>query len=269
MEDFLKKVQEIDFIGIVGKVLGALAILIIGLWIIKIAMKALKKVMKKRNLDESLQVFLTSLLGWGLRIFLFITVAGQLGIETTSFAAIIAAAGLAVGLALQGSLSNFAGGALIMIFKPFKVGDFISAQGEQGVVKKIEIFTTTLNTVDNKEIIIPNGSLSNGNITNFSSEENRRVDLTIGVSYDADIKQTKDVLMGVIGNHPLVLKDPAPVVVMVALNDSSVDYAVRSWVKSGDYWAVYCDVLEKIKQALDDADIEIPYPHSVEIHKEV
>ncbi|MDO5608147.1 MAG: mechanosensitive ion channel [Capnocytophaga sp.] len=268
MENILKELAAIDFIAIGTKVVGALLLLLIGLWIIKVVLRALKSVMKKRNLDESLQGFLASLIGWGLRIFLFITVAGQLGVETTSFAAIIAAAGLAVGLALQGSLSNFAGGALIMIFKPFKIGDYISAQGEQGTVKKIEIFTTTLNTVDNKEIILPNGALSNGNITNFSSEEKRRVDLTFGVSYDAGIKQTKEVLASVVNNHPLILKEPAPAIVMTELAESSVNYAVRSWVKSSDYWAVYSSVLEQTKEALDKANIEIPYPHSVEIQRE-
>lgn len=268
MEKLIEKLEAIDFVSLGGKIIGALLLLIIGLWLVKMVMKAVKKVMNKRGLEESLQGFLTSLIGWGLKIFLFVTVAGQLGVETTSFAAVIAAAGLAIGMALQGSLSNFAGGALIMIFKPFKVGDYIEAQGQQGVVKQIEIFTTKLNTVDNKEVIIPNGVLSNGNIINFSSEEKRRVDITFGVSYDADIKQTKEVLALVVNTHPLILKDPAPAVIMTELAESSVNYAVRSWVKSKDYWTVYSAVLEQAKEALDAANIEIPYPHSVEIQKE-
>lgn len=267
VESVLQKLSSIDYIGITGKILGALFILFVGLWIIKMILRGLKVVLEKKQLDKSLQSFLMSLVGWGLRVFLFISVAGELGIETTSFAAVIAAAGLAIGMALQGSLSNFAGGTLIMVFKPFRAGDFIDVQGQKGTVKKIEIFTTTLNTTDNKEIIIPNGVLSNGIIINYSSEANRRVDVSIGVSYDADIKKTKEVLTSVVNNHPLILKDPAPAVLLLNLNESSVDYEIRSWVKNQDYWTVYCDVLEKTKEALDQAGIEIPYPHVVEIQK--
>lgn len=250
------------------KVVSALVILIVGLWIINILTKAVSKIMENRNLDASLRGFLSNLVGWALKIFLFITVIGQLGVETTSFAAVIAAAGLAIGMALQGSLSNFAGGALIMIFRPFKLGDYIEAQGVQGVVKNIEIFTTKINTVDNKEIILPNGALSNGNITNFSSEETRRVDLTFGVSYDADIKETRDVLSSVINSTPYTLKDPAPVVYVGELADSSVNFITRTWVKSADYWDAHFHIIENTKIALDKAGIEIPYPHAVEIQKE-
>lgn len=268
MEMLLEKFKGVDFIGIGGKVLSALAILIVGLWVVNILVKGLKKIMSKRGLDKSLQGFLTSLIGWALKIFLFVTVAGQLGIQTTSFAAVIAAASLAIGMALQGSLSNFAGGALIMIFRPFRVGDYIEAQDVQGVVKEIEIFTTKLNTVDNKEVILPNGALSNGNIVNYSSEKTRRVDLTFGVSYDADIKETKDVLLSVINACPQVLKDPAPAVLVSELADSSVNFITRTWVKSADYWAVHFYLIENTKIALDKAGIEIPYPHSVEIQKQ-
>lgn len=250
------------------KVVAALIILIIGLWVINLLSKGIKKLMKKRNLDDSLQGFLASLINWTLKIFLFVTVAGQLGVQTTSFAAIIAAAGLAIGMALQGSLSNFAGGALIMIFRPFKVGDYIEAQGVQGVVKEIQIFTTKLNSTDNKEIILPNGVLSNGNIINYSSEPTRRVDITFGVSYDADIKQVKEVLLSVISNTPHTLKDPAPVVYLGELADSSVNFITRTWVNSADYWTAYFHIMEQAKIALDNAGIEIPYPHSVEIQKE-
>lgn len=263
VEKIIEKLLLIDYIGIAGRVLGALLLLVVGLWIINMLLRGLKVVMEKKQIDQSLQGFLTSLVRWGLRVFLFVAVAGELGIHTTSFAAVIAAAGLAIGMALQGSLSNFAGGTLIMIFKPFRVGDFIDAQGQKGVVKKIEIFTTTLNSVDNKQIIIPNGILSNGTIVNYSAEGIRRVDLTFGVSYDSDIKQTKEVLLGVVQNHPLVLKNPEPIVVMVKLNDSSVDYEVRPWVNVADYWTVYSDVMEKTKEALDKAGIEIPYPHVI------
>ena len=231
-------------------------------------MKGIKKAMTKANYDESLKKFLLNLLNWILKIVLILVVLGTVGVETTSFAAILAAAGLAVGMALQGSLGNFAGGVLIMIFKPFKIGDLIEAQGEIGVVKEIEIFTTKLTGLSNREIIIPNGALSNGNIINFTTEGTRRVDLVFGVSYDADIKQTKEVLMNVLTSNPKVLKEPAPAVTVLELADSSVNFAVRPWCKAEHYWDVYFEVTENTKEALDAAGIEIPYPHSVEIQKQ-
>ncbi|RPD95988.1 mechanosensitive ion channel family protein [Aureibaculum marinum] len=250
------------------KVIGAIVIWIIGSWVIKKLMKAVSNVMTKKNYDESLQKFLLNLVSWGLKILLIISILGILGIPTASFAAILAAAGLAIGLALQGSLANFAGGVLLMIFKPIKIGDFIEAQGEMGVVKEIEIFTTKINTVDNRLVIIPNGILSNGNIINYTAEDKRRVDLIAGVSYDADIKQTKDVLMKILTDNPLVLKDPAPTVNVTELADSSVNFNVRPWTKTEDYWTVYFEVVESMKLELDKAGIEIPYPHSVEIQKQ-
>lgn len=250
------------------KIIGAILIWIIGSWVIKTILKQSSKLMDKRGYEKSLQKFLINLLGWSLKIILIVTILGALGIETTSFAAILASAGLAVGLALQGSLSNFAGGVLIMIFKPFKIGDLIEAQGEIGAVKEIEIFTTKLTGLSNKEIIIPNGTLSNGNIVNYSSEGTRRVDLTIGIGYDEDIKQAKAVLLKVLNDNPKVLKDPAPTVNVSELADSSVNFAVRPWSTTADYWDVYFGTLENCKIALDEAGIEIPYPHSVEIHKE-
>ncbi|AUP78873.1 mechanosensitive ion channel family protein [Flavivirga eckloniae] len=249
------------------KVIGAILIWIIGSWIIKRINKMIGKVMNKANYDKSLQKFLLNLIGWMLKILLFLAILSQLGIETTSFAAILAAAGLAVGMALQGSLGNFAGGVLIMIFKPIKIGDLIEAQGELGVVKEIEIFTTKITTPTNKEVIIPNGALSNGNITNYSTEGKLRVDLTVGVSYDADIKQTKEVLLNVLTSNPQVLQDPAPGVNVSELADSSVNFAVRPWSTVDNYWDVYFGTLEKCKEALDAAGIEIPYPHQVEIRK--
>ncbi|WP_298498309.1 mechanosensitive ion channel domain-containing protein [uncultured Algibacter sp.] len=250
------------------KVIGAIVIWIIGSWIIKKIRNGIAKVMAKQNYDESLQKFLLNLIGWILKILLILTILANLGIETTSFAAILAAAGLAIGMALQGSLANFAGGVLLMIFKPIKIGDLIEAQGELGVVKEIEIFTTKIVTPTNKEVIIPNAALSNGNITNYTTEGKLRVDLTIGVSYDADIKQTKEVLMKVLTDNPQVLKDPAPSVNVSELADSSVNFAVRPFATVADYWDVYFGTIEKCKLALDAAGIEIPYPHSVEIHKD-
>jgi small conductance mechanosensitive channel len=249
------------------QMLIALAILIVGLFAIRLVTRLSRKMMAKGGLDITLQKFLSNLVNWTLKILLFIVVISKLGVETTSFAAILAAAGLAVGLALQGSLSNFAGGVLIMIFKPIKIGDLIEAQGEIGVVKEIEIFTTKLTGLSNKEIIIPNGSLSNGNIVNYTTEGTRRVDLVFGVGYDSDIKKVKEVLLNVLTSHPLVLQDPVPTVNVSELADSSINFAVRPWCNTEDYWTVFFDVTENTKEALDAAGIEIPYPHQVEIRK--
>lgn len=250
------------------KVLAALAIWIIGSWVISVLLKGVRKGMDKKDYDTSLKKFLLNLLSWILKVILIVVVLGTVGVETTSFAAILAAAGLAIGLALQGSLANFAGGVLLMIFKPIKIGDLIEAQGELGVVKEIEIFTTKLLTPTNKEVIIPNGALSNGNIVNYSSEGILRVDLVYGVGYDSDIKKTKEVLMDVLTSHPQVLKDPAPAVTVMELADSSINFAVRPWCNVADYWDVYFGITENTKEALDAAGIEIPYPHQVEIQKQ-
>ena len=247
------------------KVIGAIIIWIVGSWVIRKLMRILGKVMTKSNYEESLQKFLRNLAGWSLKVLLIVVIMGNLGIQTTSFAAILAAAGLAIGLALQGS--NFAGGVLLMIFKPFKIGDLIEAQGERGTVKQIEIFTTKIISAQNKLVIIPNGTLSNGTITNYTSEGILKVFHTIGVSYDADIKQTKEVLLKVLSSQEKVLDDPAPFVEVSALADSSVNFAVRPSVLAEDYWEVYYATLEKAKEALDAAGIEIPYPHTVEIQK--
>lgn len=242
------------------KILTAIAILIIGLWIIKRLVGVSIKMMEKSKIDLSLQKFLSNLLNWVLKVLLIITVLGQLGVATTSFVAIIGAAGLAVGLALQGALSNFAGGALIMIFKPFKVGDLIEAQGELGSVKEIQIFVTKLITPGNKIAIIPNGILSNGTIKNYTEEGKLRVDLTIGISYDADIKAAKEILEATLAANPKVLKDPAPAVTVSELADSSVNLAVRPWATPAQYWDVYFEALEECKIALDKANITIPFP---------
>ena len=261
--------QAITFLTTYGiSIIGAIVIWIIGSWIIKKLLKVARNVMTKNDYDESLQKFLLNLLGWTLKILLILAILAKLGVETTSFAAILAAAGLAVGLALQGSLSNFAGGVLLMIFKPIKIGDLIEAQDELGVVKEIEIFTTKIITPDNKLVIIPNGTLSNGNIVNYTEEGKLRVDLTFGVGYDSDIKQTKDVLMSVLTTNDKVLKDPAPTVNVSELADSSVNFAVRPWCTPEHYWDVYFETTENVKVALDKAGIEIPYPHAVEIQKE-
>ena len=249
------------------KVIVAFLILIIGLWLVKKAVKITKNIMEKKGVDVTLQKFLGDLMGWILKILVFITAISQVGIETTSFIALIGAAGLAVGLALQGTLANFAGGALIMMFKPFKVGDLIEAQGHKGTVKEIQIFVTKLNGLQNKLIIIPNGILSNGSIINYNEQGKLRVDLIFGVGYGEDIKKTKEVLLQVLLNNPLVLKDPEPTVNVLELADSSVNFAVRPWSTPENYWKVYFETMEEGKLALDNAGIEIPYPHRVVLKK--
>ncbi len=249
------------------KVIGAILIWIIGSWVIKKLMKTIAKVMTARNYDESLQKFLLNLIGWVFKILLVLAILAKVGVETTSFAAILAAAGLAIGMALQGSLSNFAGGVLIMIFKPFKIGDLIEAQGVLGVVKEIEIFTTKLSTPENKEAIIPNGILSNGNIINFTSQGTLRVDLNIGIGYGDDMKKAKDVITKVLESNPKVLKDPAPTVAVSELGDNAVNLVVRPFATVENYWDVYFETLEQSKNALDEAGISIPYPQrDVHIH---
>lgn len=250
------------------KLITAILIYSIGSWVIKKLINSIRQVMSKSKYDESLQKFLLNLTTWTLKVFLIILVISRLGVDVTTFAAVIAAAGLAVGLALQGSLSNFAGGVLIMIFKPYKIGDVIEAQGVLGVVKEIEIFTTKLTTPQNKLAIVPNGAMANGNIINYTAEGMMRVDITIGIGYDENIKDAKEVLLGVLTSNPKIMKDPAPSVNVSQLGESSVDLAVRPYCTPQDYWDVYFTTLENCKLALDDAGIEIPYPHSVEIHKE-
>lgn len=260
--------KAIDFAMEYGpKIIGAFLIYIIGSFVIKKLMKVLRKVMMKKDYDESLQKFLLSLAGWALRIFLIILVISTLGVDTTSFAAVIAAAGLAIGLALQGSLSNFAGGVLLIIFKPYKIGDLIEAQGLIGSVKEIEIFTTKIVTPGNKLAIIPNGAMANGNIVNYTAEGQIRVDTTVGIDYDSDIKKTKEALLEMLKANPKVLQDPAPSVNVSELADSSINLAVRPYCKPEDYWDVYFATIENTKFALDKAGIEIPYPHEVQINK--
>lgn len=241
-------------------ILLAIITLIFGLWIVKLIGKLINRALVKSNVDVSLQRFLSNLVTVLLKIMVLVSVISMLGVETTSFVALIGAAGLAVGLALQGSLANFAGGVLILLFKPFKIGDFIDAQGFAGSVFAIQIFNTILKTPDNKRIIIPNGALSNGSITNFSAEPTRRVDMTFGIGYDDDIKKAKGILNDLIEADERILKDPAPVVVLKELADSSVNFAVRAWCNSPDYWNIFFDMQEKVKLEFDSKGVSIPYP---------
>jgi small conductance mechanosensitive channel len=242
------------------KMISALAILFIGIWVIRMIKGFVTKMMHKRDMEPTLANFLGDILNWTLRILLFITVISQLGVQSTSFVAVLGAAGLAIGLSLQGSLANFAGGVLIIMFKPFRVGDYIQAQGIDGTVQQIQIFVTKLTTVNNQIIYVPNGALSNGTITNFSQSEFRRADLTIGISYGSDIKKAKEIALEIMNNHPLVMEEPAPVVWVKELAESSIDLAVRPWAKNGDFWAMRSDILEQVKNAFDQNDIEIPFP---------
>lgn len=242
------------------KFITAILVLIIGLWLIKRVTFFINKLMQKKGVDVSLQTFLGSLIAIALKVLLIITVLSQVGIETTSFIAALGATGLAIGLALQGSLSNFAGGALILFFKPFKVGDLIKAQGEIGEVKEIQILVTKLAIAGNKIAIIPNGPLANGNIINYNENGKLRVDINIGISYNADIKKARKVLMDVMYAHPDLLNDPAPSVKVSELGDNAVNLLLRPWTVPDKYWPVFFGVLEDAKEALDKAGIGIPFP---------
>lgn len=242
------------------RLVSAFLILVIGWYLIKGVKKITLNLMAKREMEVTLANFLSNLLIWLLKALLFVTVISRLGIETSSFVALLGAAGLAVGLSLQGSLSNFAGGVLIILFKPFKVGDVIEAQGVSGTVKEIQIFVTRLTTPDNHTIFVPNGALSNGNIINYTLEGTRRVDITIGIAYGSDIKKAKEVIIDVLNANPLVLKNPEPSVMVLDLADSSVNLAIRPWSKAGDFWNMRCAIIEECKYALDKNGIEIPFP---------
>lgn len=242
------------------KVIGAIIVLIIGWWIVGKVVKSLKSVMQKREMDAGLVSFLGSLVGAILKVLLIISVASIVGVETTSFVAVIGAAGFAVGLALQGSLANFAGGALIMIFKPYRVGDFIETQGYAGIVKEIQIFVTILTTGDNKTIIIPNGPLAGGSLINYSTQDTRRVDMTFGIGYNDDIKLAKETLEQLLKEDERIMEHVGNLVAVSELADSSVNFVVRAWVKAPDYWGVFFDMQEKVKLTFDAKGISIPFP---------
>lgn len=243
------------------KLVLAILLLVVGIIVINSFSRFLRKVMKKRDVDPTLIPFLVSLIRTILKVMLIISVVDIIGVKTTSFVAILGAAGLAIGLALQGSLSNFAGGVLIMIFKPYKVGDYIQAQGEAGTVTAVQIFNTVLNTPDNRKVIIPNGAISSGTITNFSAEETRRMDLIFGIGYDDDLEKAKNVLKDMADADKRLLADPAPFIGVQGLGDSSVDLVVRIWCKKEDYWDIHFDWQNNVKLRFDKENISIPYPH--------
>ena len=242
------------------KLVAGLAILIIGRWIAKWLTSIVRRLMSRAKVDEMLVRFVGNLTYAVLLTFVILAAIGQLGVQTTSFIAVLGAAGLAVGLALQGSLGNFAAGVLIVLFRPYRVADYIEAGGIAGTVEEVQIFTTVLITPDNKKIIVPNGQIMSGTITNYSAKETRRVDLIAGVSYSDDLDKVKGVLREIIDADPRIQKDPGPTIAVLALADSSVNFAVRCWTKTSDYWAVFFDLNEQIKKRFDAEKISIPFP---------
>lgn len=259
MEDLISKVWEL--LTIYGlKVIAAIVVFIAGRWIAKGLTKIAENVMNKKQVEPTIVSFAANMTYIALLVFVVLAALGQLGIQTTSFIAVIGAAGLAIGLALQGSLANFAAGFLMIIFRPFKVGDYIEGAGVTGTVEAIQIFTTQLQTPDNKTVIIPNAALTADNITNWSIKGTRRVDLVMGIGYGDDIDKAKKIMADVLEKDERILKDPAPKIAVVELADSSVNFVVRPWVKVEDYWDVYFDTTENIKKSFDDQGISIPFP---------
>lgn len=279
MEDQVNELLGFDVAGLITqaqtlgvdfgvRIIVAILIFYIGRMIARSLSKGVRKVMAAREVDKILETFVSNLVYWALLIVVIIAAIDRLGIETTSLIAVMGAAGLAVGLALQGSLSNFAAGVLIVIFRPYRVGDFVDAAGVSGSVEQVQILTTILKTPDNKQIIVPNSAIMSSIITNFSANETRRVDLTIGVSYDDDLDKVQKTLQEIVDADDRILKDPACVIRVHELADSSVNFVVRPWVASGDYWGVYWDLTETIKKRFDQDGISFPFPQQdVHIHQ--
>lgn len=242
------------------KVIGAIVILFVGYTVAKLASKAVGKALQKSRLDSSLVKFLTGLVRFGIIIFTWIAALETFGVETTSFVAVLGAAGLAVGLALQGSLSNFAAGVMILFLKPFSEGDYIQVSGAEGEVEEIGILTTVLNTLDNLRVIIPNSTVFGNTIVNFTGNPRRRVDVAVGISYSSDINQARATVIEAVKRNPMVLSEPAPRVEVLAFGDSSVNLTVRSWVKPSDYWPTFFALNQTVKESLDAAGITIPFP---------
>ena len=243
----------------------ALVIFIVGRWLTHILVKLLRKALGRADMDEILINFVASIANAVLMLFVIIAALNQLGVNTTSLIALLGAAGLAIGLALQNSLQNFASGVMLIIFRPFKTGDFVEAGGTSGVVEHISIFTTIMRTGDNREVIVPNGAIYNGTITNYSARDTRRIDMVFGIGYGDDIRKAKQILQRLLDADERILKDPAPLIAVGELADSSVNFNVRPWVKSGDYWGVKFDFTEQVKLTFDAEGISIPYPQ-MDVH---
>ncbi len=269
MENLFDPARLTDLVTNYGpRLLGALLVLIIGWKVIGIITGRIGKAMEKKDIELSLKSFVRSLVSILLKVLLIISVLGMIGIQMTAFIAILGAAGLAVGLALSGTLQNFAGGVLILLFRPFKVGDFIDAQVYMGTVREIHIFNTTLKTPDNKTVIIPNGGLSTSSMVNFSTEPTRRVDWTFGIAYGDDSNLAREVLNGLINDEKRILQDPAPAIVLSELGDSSVNFTVRAWVNAGDFWPVFFEMNEKVYRIFPEKGLNIPFPQmDVHLHK--
>jgi small conductance mechanosensitive channel len=250
------------------KIISALAILVLGRIGVGIFNSIIGRLLRRGNVDATLTKFVINMSKIALMTFIVIAALGALGIQTASFIAVIGAAGLAVGFALQGSLANFASGVMLVIFKPFKSGDYVEAGGTSGSVEEIQIFNTVLKTPDNKRVIMPNSQVTGGKIVNYSAMDKRRIDLIFGIGYDDNIKAAKEILQQIISEDKRILDDPAPVIAVLELGDSSVNFAVRPWVNTSDYWSVYFDITEKVKLIFDEKNISIPFPQrDVHIHQ--
>ncbi len=263
MESIQQYLQDLDTAVIMSwgwRVVAALLIFVIGRWVAKMVRNGVKRVMTGRGLDPMLVGFLGAILYSILLVAVIIAAVGQLGIQTTPLVAVLGAAGLAIGLALQNSLGNFASGVMLVLFRPFTKGDFVEAGGTSGTVEEVGIFTTVLNTPDNRRIIVPNGQITNDTITNYSAYDTRRIDLVIGVGYSDDLKKARATIDRAIRAHEKVLEDPEPAILLMELADSSVNFAVRPWVQASDYWVVRSELMEQIKAALEEAGCQIPFP---------
>jgi len=263
--DYQRHIEKaIDWVwNMLPNLILAIILLVVGWWIVKVINRLVRRFFERKDYDPTLESFLQSFISIGLKVLLFVLVVTQLGVKTSSLIALLGAAGLAIGLALQGSLSNFAGGVLILLFKPFKVGDWISAQGVDGAVKEITIFNTKLTTFGNQIAIIPNGQLSNGNVVNYNAEPIRRENYIVGISYGSNIKTAKDILLEICEADDRILKDPAPEVYVDSLADSSVNLTLRFWAPNEVFWPARFNVIESSKLRFDEAGIEIPFPQRV------
>jgi len=251
----------VDWVSQFGlKLIAAIVVFFVGKWLARKISNLLRRGMEKADTDPTLIGFVGNITYFGLLTMVVIAAVGQLGVQTTSFIAVLGAAGLAIGLALQGSLANFAAGVLMIIFRPFKAGDFVETAGTSGVVEEVQLFTTKMRTPDNKTVIIPNAQVTAGTITNYSARDTRRLDLVFGVGYGDDLDKVKRVILEVLGEEERLLKDPEPLVGVLNLGESSVDFAVRPWVNSADYWPVFFDLQEKMKKRFDQEGISIPFP---------
>ena len=265
LEELISKLVE-WCITMGGNILGAIIIYVVGRFVIGLIKQAINSFLERRKIEETVKTFVRSMVNISLTVLLIIAIISRLGIETTSFAALLASAGVAIGMAFSGNLQNFAGGVILLLLRPFKVGDYVVAQGVEGYVKEIQIFHTVLTTYDNRTIYVANGSLSSGVITNMSQLVNRRVDWTVSVEYGQDFEHAKEVILGIVEKHELILKDPAPFVAVKELSNSSVDLIVRVWVKSADYWTVHYDMRREVYEAFNKEGISFPFPQ-VTIHQ--